>query len=134
MRDEASEPFSHIEELELRPKIHKTIGGWSSRESHDAFYLGTNFHESLEAFGLMILERREFIDHNRVKGKRKSGFFNEPGEVLPVDDGDVCALKKRGFSLCWRSDGDRISQHGEVIPFLDLGWPRFSCDSKWGYD
>ena len=51
--DEATEPFSHIQQLVLRPQIHKPVAAGCAGQANDAFYCRAHLHQRLEAFCLM---------------------------------------------------------------------------------
>lgn len=85
--DEPAETLAFVQEPELRPHIHQPIRGWRAGQTYDPRDPWADGGEGFEALRPMILEAGEFVDDDHVERPRASELFDQPGDVLPVDDG-----------------------------------------------
>ena len=130
MGDKPTEPFSHIEDTELRPQVHKTVAAGRAGQSHDALDAGADFQQTAESLSLVTLEGGQLIDDHHVEVKGNAALFNEPLHILPVDDVHADPLPERRLALGFRADRHRVGQPMQMIPLVDLRRPCISGDTQ----
>ena len=130
MGDKPSEPLAHIEDAELCPQIHKTIAAGCAGQPHDALDAGANFQQTAEPFGLVAFEGGQLIDDHHVVVKGNAALFNEPLDILPVDDVHADPLPECCLALGFRTDCHRVGQPMQMIPLVNLRRPCISCDTQ----
>ena len=130
MGDEASQSLAHVQQAELRPKIHETVGGRCASETNHPFYGRTDLEETSEPLCLVGLEGRKFVDDYHIVVKGQATFFHQPLDVFSVDDVQEHSLLESSFAFCFGANGYGVGQPIEVIPFLDLRRPCISGDTQ----
>ena len=82
--DKPSKPLTHIQDAELCPQIHQTIGSGSAGQSNDAVDLGSDLQQRFEPLCVVVLERGQFINDHHIEGERDTAFLNEPLDIFPL--------------------------------------------------
>ena len=100
MGDESSQPLPHVQETELRPKVHETVAGGSAGQPNDALDRGANLEERSEPLCLVAFEGGQLIDDHHVVVKGDVAVLDEPLDILTVDDVHEGSLLEGGFSFC----------------------------------
>ena len=130
MGDEPAEPLAHIEDAKLRPQIHETVAAGCAGESHDTLDAWADFQKAAEPLCLVALEGGQLIDDHHVVVERKTAFFYQPLDILPVDDVHADPLPECRLALGFRADCHRVGQPMQMVPLVDLRRPCISGDTQ----
>ena len=121
--DEASQPLTHIQDAELCPQIHQTVGSRSAGQPYDAVYLGPDLQHCFEPLCVVVLERGQLVYHDHVEGKRNAAFLNKPLDILTVDDVNVSRSRQGSFALRFGADSHGADEVLQVIPLIYFRCP-----------
>ena len=130
MGDEPAEPLAHIENAELCPQIHKPVAAGCAGQPNDAFDTGADFQQTAESLCLIALEGGQFINDHHIIVEGNAALFNEPLDILPVDDVHADPLPECRLALCFCTDSHRVGQPMQMIPLVDLRRPCISGDTE----
>ena len=132
LADVSPQTLSHVQEPELRPQVHEPVTAGCPRKAHDPFHLGPQGLHGFEPLGLLVLERRQFVQDHHIK--IQPAVLAKPHQVLPVHD----------VKVCWLLESPPPFRHGpyhhaagellQVVPFPEFFRPSISRYSEGGHD
>ena len=125
MTDKPAQPLAHVQQAELSPQVHKSIGTWCPRQPHNSFHHRAYPHKCLEPPGLSGLEGTQLVNNHHIK--IKGVVAHQPVHIFSVDDGDLGSLLKGSYPLGGTAHSHGIGQIGQVTPFLYLCRPGIPC-------
>ena len=65
--NEAPQPLPAVQDANLRPKVHETVGCGCARQADPALYERSNLPQPLEPLRLIVFERRKLVDYHAVE-------------------------------------------------------------------
>src|SRR5699024_7083350 len=65
--DESSKPLPAIQDADFRPQIHETVGGRRTGQANPPLDKRPHLSQPLKTLRLVVLERRQLINHDAVK-------------------------------------------------------------------
>ena len=86
--DELTQTLSSIQNSDLRPEIHKTIGGRCAGQSDPPLHIRTDFSQELEPLGLVVLERGQLVNDHHAEVPAHPILLvvlHQPLDVFTVD-------------------------------------------------
>ena len=121
--DEPTQALTHIQDTELCPQIHQTVGGGRAGQSNNAADSGSDLQDGLKPLCVVVLERGQFVNHDHIEGERDAAFLNKPLHIFTVDNINIGGSHQGSFAFCFCADSHGADEVLEVIPLIDFSRP-----------
>ena len=94
-----TQPYTAVQQVNLRPQVFKAIAGRSTGQLHDSANPAADQPQGFEPLALGVLEARTLIQHHHVEWPRIFEVLDQPRHILTVYHVGVCRRSQCPKSL-----------------------------------
>ena len=119
-----AQPYTAVQQVNLRPQVFKAVAGWSAGQLHDSANPAADQPQGLEPLALGVLEARTLVQHHHVERPRIFEVLDQPRHVLAVYHVGVCRRCQCSQPLLDRTENWHDPHHLQLVPLRGLRSPR----------